>query len=337
MNKKQVKLSQWIVFPIAAIAAIAPLFINNTYIINLLVLTTIYCVLASAWNFISGFAGQFGFSGVFFALGAYVTGGMFDTLKITPWIGMFIAAAVVSIVALGMGYLTFSLRKTYFTLATLALLNILQLIFVQNKVILGIDFKGTAGLRLPWIGGLASMQFMDNRGYYYIALAILFITLVITNILVRSKMGFYFKAINTNPMAASSLGVNVMKYKQFAQVMTAFIMGLIGGVYVMYISSIEPISMFSYEIVFNIMLMALVGGRATVYGPTIGAIILMPLYALLRLWFSSTLPGLPTAIFGLILLLVTQFMPEGLVPFVQEKLHLRKQRLTGLAETAQTK
>jgi branched-chain amino acid transport system permease protein len=138
-------------------------------------------------------------------------------------------------------------------------------------------------------------------------------------------------------MAASSLGVNVMKYKQVAQVLTAFIMGLIGGVYVMYISSIEPISMFSYEIVFNIMLMALVGGRATVYGPTIGAIILMPLYALLRLWFSSRLPGLPTAIFGLILMLVTQFMPEGLVPFVKEKVHLRKQRLAGQADTAQAK
>lgn len=331
------KISKWIVFPIAVIAAVAPLFINNTYIINLMVLTTIYCVLASAWNFISGFAGQFGFSGVFFALGAYITAGMFDTLKITPWVGMFIAAVIVSVIALGMGYLTFSLRKTYFTLSTLALLNILQLIFVQNKVIFGIDFKGTAGLRLPWIGGFMNMQFIDNRGYYYIALAILLLTLVLTNILVRSKMGFYFKAINTNPMAASSLGVDVMKYKQIAQVLTAFIMGLVGGVYVMYISSIEPISMFSYEIVFNIMLMALVGGRATVYGPTIGAIILMPLYALLRLWFSSKLPGLPTAIFGLILMLVTQFMPEGLVPFVQEKLHLRKQRLAGKAETAQVK
>ena len=331
------KYGNWIVFIIAAAATLIPLGIKNTYIINLMVLTTIYCVLASAWNFVSGFAGQFGFSGVFFALGAYITGGLFDTLKITPWIGMFIAAVIVSIIALGMGYLTFSLRKTYFTLATLALLNILQLIFVQNKVILGIDFKGTAGLRLPWIGGLANMQFMNNRGYYYIALAILFLTLILTNYLVRSKIGFYFKAINTNPMAASSLGVNVMKYKQVAQVLTAFIMGLVGGVYVMYISSIEPISMFSYDIVFNIMLMALVGGRATVYGPTIGAIILMPLYALLRLWFSSKLPGLPTAIFGLILMLVTQYMPEGLVPFVQEKLHLRKQRLARLADTAETK
>ena len=331
------KPSKWIVWIIAAIAAVTPLFIKNTYVINLMVLTTIYCVLASAWNFVSGFAGQFGFSGVFFALGAYITGGLFDSVKITPWVGMFIAAAVVSVIALGMGYLTFSLRKTYFTLATLALLNILQLIFVQNKVILGVDFKGTAGLRLPWIGGLANMQFIDNRGYYYIALGILLLTLILTNVLVRSKIGFYFKAINTNPMAASSLGVDVMKYKQVAQVLTAFIMGLVGGVYVMYISSIEPISMFSYEIVFNIMLMALVGGRATIYGPTIGAIILMPLYALLRLWFSSKLPGLPTALFGLILMLVTQYMPEGLVPFVQEKLHLRKQRLVRQADTAEVK
>ena len=126
------KYSNWILFILAAGAMLIPLGIKNTYIINLMVLTTIYCVLASAWNFVSGFAGQFGFSGVFFALGAYITGGLFDTLKITPWIGMFIAAIIVSIIALGMGYLTFSLRKTYFTLSTLALLNILQLIFVQN-------------------------------------------------------------------------------------------------------------------------------------------------------------------------------------------------------------
>ena len=129
-------------------------------------------------------------------------------------------------------------------------------------MIFGIKFNGTAGLKLPWNGDFASMQFMDKRVYYYIILAILIITILISYKISKSRPGYYFKAINTNQMAASSLGVSVLKYKMYAQVLTAFIMGVIGGFYVMYITAIEPISMFSFEIVFNILLFAIVGGRA---------------------------------------------------------------------------
>ena len=319
------KNKKLLIILIAVIAAIAPIFIKNSYVINIMVLTLIYCVLSSAWNILSGYAGQFGFSGVFFALGTYICGGLFDTFKVSPWIGMLIAGVVVSIVALAMGAITFPLRKTYFTLATLALLNILQLLFTQQDVMFGINFKGTAGMHLKWIGGFWNMQFVDSRGYYYIIFAMLILTLLFTSRLVKSKAGFYFKALNTNQMAASSLGVNVMKYKQYAQVLTAFIMGVVGGVYMMFISSVEPSSMFSFAIVFNIMLFGLVGGRATLFGAAVGAAILMPVYALMRLWFAN-LPGLPTALFGLILLLTTQFMPQGLLPLIAEKRKARKIR-----------
>lgn len=323
MNDKNKKI---LFLLLAALAAIIPIFIKNSYVVNILVLTVIYCALSSAWNILSGYAGQFGFSGVFFALGTYICGGLFATHAVSPWIGMLIAGVVVSIIAVGMGFLTFSLRKTYFTLSTSALLYILQLLFTQKDVMFGINFRGTAGLHLPWIGGFWNMQFVDNRWYYYIVLVMLIITLLITSRLVKSKTGFYLKALNTNQMAASSLGVSVMRYKQYAQMLTAFIMGVVGGVYMMFISSVEPISLFSFEIVFNIMLMGLVGGRATVFGPVVGAVILMPLYSLLRLWFSTTLPGLPMAMFGLILLLTTQFMPQGLLPMIAERQLAKKIR-----------
>ncbi len=309
---------------IAILAALLPVVIKSSYVIIIMVQTIIYCTLASAWNILSGYAGQFGFSGVFFGLGAYICGGLFGTFGLSPWIGAIIAGVVSAIIGLLMGFLTFPLRKTYFALATLALLNILQLLFTQNQVMFGINFRGNAGLHLPWVGGFWNMQFVDNRGYYYIVLIILVATLLFTSRLVNSRPGFYFKAVNTNQLAASSLGVNVLKYKQYAQIITAFIMGVVGGIYVMFLSSIEPISMFSFGVVFNIMLFAFVGGRATIFGPAVGAAILMPVYYLLRLWLSTSLPGLPTALFGLILLLSTQFMPQGLLPLISEKIRDRK-------------
>ena len=321
MNKKHL-----IFLLVVVLAALLPLFITNTYLVSIMVLTVIYCALSSAWNILSGFAGQFGFSGVFFALGAYICGGLFYTFNIIPWLGMLIAGVVVSIIAVAMGALTFPLQKIYFTIATSALLQILYLIFAQNNVIFGVNFRGNMGLHLRWIGGFWNMQFINNRGYYYIALIILIVILLFTSHLVNSRAGFYFKAVNTNQMAASSLGVNVLKYKHFAQILTAFMMSIIGGVYMMFITSIEPTSMFSFEIVFNIMLFALIGGRATIFGPTVGTVILMPLYAILRFWFSSSLPGLPTAMFGLALVLTTQFMPQGLLPLIAEKVRARKIR-----------
>lgn len=319
-NKQRV----WIVCA-AIVAVLIPVFISNSYIISILVMTLMYAALSSAWNFLSGYAGQFAF-GLFFALGAYICGGLFANYNLSPWIGMFIAGAVCSIVGFLIGLLTFNLNGSYFAISTIAIMNIFQLIFSQNKVILGIDFRGASGLRIPWIGDFVSMQFLDKRVYYYIILVILVITMVISYIISKSRPGYYFKAINTNQMAASSLGVNVMKYKQFAQFLTSFIMGVIGGFYVMYLTHIEPVSMFSFEIVFQILLFAIVGGRATVFGPVVGALILMPVYHLLRFTIAASLPGLPTAVFGLVLILATQYMPEGLIPMLKDRAHAKEMR-----------
>jgi len=321
---------------IAVVALILPIFISNSYIISILIMTLMYAALSSAWNFISGYAGQFGF-GFFFALGAYICGGFFANFGVSPWIGMIIAGLVCVVIGVIAGFITFPLHGAYYTIATLAIMNILTLLLSQEKVIFGIKFNGTAGLRIPWKGDFASMQFMDKRVYYYIILAILIITILISYKISKSRPGYYFKAINTNQMAASSLGVSVLKYKMFAQVLTAFIMGVIGGFYVMYITAIEPISMFSFEIVFNILLFAIVGGRATVFGPVIGAAILMPLYSAIRFFVGSSLPGLPTALFGIILVLFVMFMPEGLVPYIKDKAYAKGLRAEAEAQKSSDK
>ena len=307
--------------------AILPIFVSSSYIINLMVLALLYGVLSSAWNFVSGFAGQFGLgNGLYFSLGAYICAGLYYNQHITPWAGMFIAAVIVSVIALLIGFVTFPLSGSYYALATIALLNILKILFTENQTILGQYYGGVAGMRINYVGGFWNMQFIDKRVYYYIIFIMLVLTIIISYKISSSKAGFYFKAINTNQMAASSLGVNVLKYKQLAQFLTAFIMSVGGGFYAMYMSYLEPISMFSNDIAMNIMLMAVVGGRATVLGPVIAAMILMPLYEILRLTLGNVLPGLPTALFGLSLIVVMQFMPEGVVPRFQQIMNTRAQK-----------
>lgn len=307
------------------IFALIPVFVSSSYIINLLVLALLYGMLSSAWNFVSGYAGQFGLgNGLYFALGAYVCAGLYYNQHITPWIGMILAALIVSVIALLIGFVTFPLSGSYYALSTIALLNILKIIFTENQTILGQYYGGVAGLRINYVGGFWNMQFIDKRIYYYIILAMLLITIFISYRISTTKPGFYFKAINTNQMAASSLGVSVLKYKQLAQFLTAFIMSVGGGFYVMYMSFIEPTSMFSNDNVMNIMLMAVVGGRATVFGPVIASLILMPLYEILRLTLGNVLPGLPSALFGLVLVAVMQFMPEGIVPRFQRIIRSRE-------------
>ena len=316
--KAKINSKTMIFLALVLIFALIPVFVSSSYIINLLVLALLYGMLSSAWNFVSGFAGQFGLgNGLYFALGAYVCAGLYYNQHITPWVGMILSALIVGLIALLLGFVTFPLSGSYYALSTIALLNILKIIFTENATILGQYYGSVAGLRINYVGGFWNMQFIDKRVYYYIILIFLLATIFISYKISTTKPGFYFKAINTNQMAASSLGVNVLKYKQLAQFLTAFIMSIGGGFYVMYMSYLEPISMFSNDNVMNIMLMAVVGGRATVFGPVIASLILMPLFEILRLTLGNVLPGLPTAIFGLILIVVMQFMPEGIVPRFQ--------------------
>jgi branched-chain amino acid transport system permease protein len=312
-----------------------PFLFPSPYIIGIAIVTVMYAALSTSWNFVSGFAGQFGLgNGLYFALGAYITAMCFQGLHMSPWLGMLVAAVIVAVIAFIFGYLTFPLSGSYYALATVALLSILRIFFSQVTSIFGIRTGGVSGIRMRWEGGFSYMQFMDIRWNFYMIVIMLVILILITKYISQSKAGFYFRAINTNQMAAGSLGVNIIMYKQLAQLLTAVSMAIIGGFFAMYLTFIEPIGMFSFTIAFNISLMAVVGGRATVYGPAIGAFILMPLFEFLRRW-AADLPGLPTALFGLVLMLSMQFMPMGLVPLINEKIQkYRAKRQKSLSQKA---
>ncbi len=313
------KKSKIFLFIILLAALIFPLFVTNSYIISILCITLIYALSASGWNIISGICGQVGFgNSLFFALGAYVTAALFVFYGLNPWLAMLVGAVIVATISVLLGFVTFPLSGVYYSLATVALLEILRLLFYDQDRIFGIKFGGGAGIIIPWKGGgFLTLEFVDKRMYYYLLLILLVLVLIFTSRLVKRKTGFYYRAISTNETAASTMGINVLEYKCLAQFTSAFIMSCCGSIYVMYTMFIEPNSIFSFDMALYMLLMAVIGGLGTVYGPTLGAVLLMPLSEILRSRFGTMLPGISAVTFGVILILCMQFFPEGIIPMTQ--------------------
>lgn len=309
----------------AVILAVIPIFTSASYVVHTLILMMFFAYLASAWNIIGGFAGQFALgNGVYIGIGAYIAVCLFKYNGITPWIGLIIAGVISGLIGMLIGYPCFKLRGTYYSLATAAVLYIVMIYMKNNNTVLGYDTGGPMGIKLSWVGGFASMQFVGKIPYYYIMLGMLIIIIAVSIYLKNSRTGFYFAAVNTNQEAAKSLGVNATGYKLRAQFLSSFFTAVGGGFYVIYIMYLDPTRVLSYALSIQILLYAIVGGVNTVWGPIMGALVLYPLSELLRTAIGTSATGLSTALYGLLLMLVIFFMPQGVLPWISDKIRERK-------------
>ena len=216
------------------------------------------------------------------------------------------------------GYPTFRLKGSYYTLSTVALVNVFRIIFLNEDSIFGFPTNGAMGIKMPWEGNIASMQHLDKTFYFYIVLGLLVIVLLVSNYINNSKTGYYFAAIKTNQGAAATLGVDVTSYKLRAQFLSAFFAAVSGAIYGQMLQFIEPASFFSNDLSTQIAVMAIVGGVGTLWGPVVGALILYPVSEVIRSSIGSSLPGLSLVIYGLVLMLVIYFMPQGIIGYLKK-------------------
>jgi branched-chain amino acid transport system permease protein len=156
------------------------------------------------------------------------------------------------------------------------------------------------------------IQFMDKRAYYLIILVLLIIVTLVSWKIKNSKTGYYLAAINTNQNAASSLGVNVQRFKLKAMFISAFLTAIGGGFYASLIQFIDPERLLGYTLSVEIMTLAVVGGRGTLFGPIVGAFIMVPISEFLRSYLGTSLSGISNIMYGLILMSIVFFMPGGL-------------------------
>jgi branched-chain amino acid transport system permease protein len=282
------------------VMALFPLGAGEGFLLHLLILLLLNVTLGTAWNLIGGFAGQLSLGhAAFFGIGAYASVLAHLRWGLPGWQGVWFGGVLSMLVALFLGWICFRLKGPYFALATIALAEILRLVAQNWKEVT----QGSEGLLvlLP--------LFSRKVHFYYAALLIAFVTLLASALIRYSKWGYYLFAIREDQEAAESLGVSLLGYKLAALLASAFFTALGGSFYAFYIGFIDPASTLTVERSVEVVLLAIIGGIGTVFGPAIGAVTITLLSEGLRLWFLSA----HFFIYGILVVVVILFMPEGIL------------------------
>lgn len=307
LSKMFPKVPTGICLVIIVILMVLPLVIDSeeSYLIYLLFIIFTYIILAQSWNLIAGYTGQMSLgTQAFFGLGAYgaALAWQFGIAGYMSIVGMIIAGMAAVFIALLIGApLLSKLRGDYFTLGTLGLGEILKVIFIQGKSVTG----GAVGIMLP------SNAYNGMQAYYYWALLIMLICLISIWFMVHSRIGLAMRSVREDEEAADANGVPILKIKLLAFAYGAFFIGIAGALQTYYMFHIHPYGMFSINWGLWPILMVILGGIGTFLGPIIGAVALALIFEFSAYW----MPEYQTLFSGILIILVTLFMPRGIMNF----------------------
>ncbi|MFC7736584.1 ATP-binding cassette domain-containing protein [Roseomonas sp. GCM10028921] len=296
----------WPILAFCAAYGLLGLFVTNSYHQLTLTLVPIWAIFGLSWNLLSGMTGLISFGhAAFFGLGAYTVALLFVKLGLTPWLGIPIAGLVGGLSGLLIGLPTFRLRGHYFALAMLAYPLALLNVFL---------WLGYQEVSLPLVRerGWAFMQFADHRVYIYLALALLLVTMVAMRLVERSRYGMALMAIKQNEAAAEAVGIDSRRLKLLTITLSGALAGAIGGFHAVILLVVTPEAVFGMLISAQALTVAMFGGVGTVWGPVIGALILIPLGETLHAQFGAVLPGIQGVVFGTAIIAVILLAPEGL-------------------------
>jgi branched-chain amino acid transport system permease protein len=309
----------------ALLAALAlfPLVFTNPLVTTFGVDTMIFVVAASAWNIFSGYSGYISLGhGVFFGTGAYTVGIAARDWNLTGnavfWL-LPLAAVVAAMIAVPFGLMALRVRRHTFFVVTIAVFFIFQLM-AFNFPFTG----GTSGITSPF---LAWNPGTYNNPFYYLAMAIAAGTVGLSWLIRGSRFGLQLRAIREDEGRARGLGVRTMRVKLAAFVISAFITGLIGGLWFYFITQVLPPSGFDPAFNATVALMAFFGGLGTVAGPVLGALIIEPAQQYLTQQFTNDF--LSQIVLGGVFLAVILLVPRGVIPTVGEKMTSWRAKLSG--------
>jgi branched-chain amino acid transport system permease protein len=297
--------------------------VKSNFALDILIRILLFAYIGTAWNLLGGYAKQFSLGhAAFFGLGAYTSSLLQINFGISPWLGMVAGGVVGSIFSLPIGWLCFRLRGPYFTIATISTAQVLMLVFLKFR-----DFAwGAEGTTIPNLGDAPLMMQFDGKApYYYLALALLIFSLVITSFIAKSRSGYYLLALGEDQDAAEAVGIDVPRQKRNIFMLSAFLTGMAGTFYVQYIYFIDPNTAFNFDISIKAALVSIVGGVGTLFGPLIGTVLLETTAALLQSWLGNQ-AGVQVTVYAVILMAVILWRPTGIVGFTKEVLlkHARR-------------
>ena len=293
-----------------SLVLLIPLASGSPFLIHVFVTICVFAALSTAWNIVGGYAGQLSLGHMmFYGIGAYTTALLIQHFGLTPWIGMWVGAVIAAVVAALIGYPCFRLRGPFFSLSTIAFLEVIRLLAIHFVGFTG----GSAGLIVPLKLGWAWMVFSDKTNYLYIAFGLLLLTLGVSLAIRNSRLGYYLTAVREREDAALAAGISNSNVKLKAVIVSAMLTALIGAFHAMYLTFLEPATMFSLGTSIEVAMFSLIGGLGTVAGPLLGTVLVVPLAELARGWLGAQANGLHGFVYGTVLVLITLTLPAGLV------------------------
>jgi branched-chain amino acid transport system permease protein len=308
-----------------ALLLVFPFFANG-YLLAVGFLILYFAYVGQAWNLMMGFAGQLSLGhSLYVGLGAYAAAALYVHFGLSPWLGLGASLALCALAGALIGFLAFrfGVSGVYFAILTIAFAEFARIGFDHFSWV-----RGSSGLFLP-VANYARNDLWNLRGgptlFYYVMLALTAAAFVLCHALLRSRMGYYWLAIRESPEAAEALGVNVFRYKLYAVVLSAAMTSLAGVVFAFYYNNLFPEQIFHVSRSIELILGPIIGGIGTLAGPLVGAFVLTGLAegitgALMALGWE--VPGVKQVLYGVVLLAVVMFLPNGIWPPIAKRLKL---------------
>jgi len=307
----------------------APLFAGD-YLLTVLILILYFAYIGQSWNIMMGFAGLLSLGhALYVGLGAYTAAALYIHYGIGPWLGLLVAVPVAALAGAFIGFLAFRFRVAgvYFAILTIALAEFARVGFDHLSWT-----RGSAGLFLP-VAQYTHNDLWHLRGhpamFYYVLLAATVAALIFCRVLLQSRVGYFWLAIREDEEAARSAGIDVFRYKMIAVVISAGMTSFAGVIYAFYYNNLFPEQVFHILRSIEIILGPIVGGIGTLFGPILGAFILTGLSETLSAALAALgidLPGANRVFYGVCLLLVITMLPEGVWPWLRERIGLTEGR-----------
>jgi len=283
------------------------LLISNSYYQLIMTIVPVWAVMGLSWNLLSGYSGLISFGhAAFFGLGAYLVALGLALWNLSPWLTIILATLTGGLSGLLVGIPTFRLRGHYFALAMLAYPLALLYIF---------EWLGYQEVALPMNreAPLAYMQFENPFFYVLISILLLMLAMAITSLLSHSRFGLSLLAIKLDEDAAEAAGINTLYWKLVAITVSGAIAGAAGGFYAVVLLVVTPLAVFGMLVSAQALIFAMFGGVGTLWGPVLGAFILVPLSEILYARYAADFPGIQGVIYGVAIIAVILFAPEGII------------------------
>jgi branched-chain amino acid transport system permease protein len=297
-------------------------------VLSVATLILFFAYTGQAWNVMMGFAGQLSLGhSLYVGVGAYAAAGLFFHYGIGPWAGLWLAILLCSLLGMLIGFLAFrfSISGVYFALLTIAFAEFTRIGFDH------IDWLGGPGGLFIKVAQRDKMDLLNFRGppamYYYAMLALAAGAFVFCFFLLKSRAGYYWQAIRENEEAAQALGINIFRWKMLAVVISSAMTAVAGVFYAFYYNNLFPEQIFHISRSIEIILGPIIGGIGTLFGPILGAVVLTLLSDGITEGLATLgweIPGIKQVFYGVVLLMVVMFLPNGIWPALARKLGLGK-------------